>query len=126
MRNYFQPGDKVKYYRKEGIIKQIAYRSLDSNSLEMDPQAMISFDDGTYVWEDISQLQEMNIKEKFILAITPEPKRTFRKAGITNGDDILTEEGQKIFLTWLLHNKFADEFKKDVVEEMLEVKKDAE
>jgi hypothetical protein len=61
----------------------------------------------------------MNIKEKFVLAITPEPKKSFRKVEITNGDDILTEDGQKIFLTWLLHNKFAEEFKKEVVDDML-------
>jgi hypothetical protein len=64
----------------------------------------------------------MNLKEKFVLAIISEPKKSFRKAGITNGDDFLTDEGTKIFLTWLLHNKFADEFKKDVVDGILKEK----
>jgi len=68
----------------------------------------------------------MNLKEKFVLAITPEPQKSFRKAGITDGDDILTEEGTKIFLTWLLHHKFAEEFKKDVVEGILKEKEDKE
>ena len=62
---------------------------------------------------------QMDIKEKFVLALTPEPKKSFRKAGITNGDDLLTDEGQRIFLTWLLHSKYADEFKKDVVDGLL-------
>jgi len=75
------------------------------------------------VGENNSKNKIMNIKEKFILAITPEPKRSFRKAGITNGDDMLTDEGVKIFLTWLLYNKFADEFKKEVVDEMLKEEK---
>ena len=61
----------------------------------------------------------MDLKEKFLLALTTEPKKSFRKTGITNGDDMLTGEGQNIFLTWLLHNKFADEFKKDVVDGLL-------
>mgnify|MGYP001565820297 FL=1 len=66
----------------------------------------------------------MNIKEKFVLAITPEPKKSFRKVGITDGDDILTDEGTRIFLTWLLHNKYAEEFKKDVVDGILEEERD--
>jgi hypothetical protein len=69
----------------------------------------------------------MNNKETFVLALTSEPKKSFRKAGITNGDDLLTEDGEKVFLTWLLHSKFAEEFKKDVVDGLLkeqeEVKK---
>lgn len=60
----------------------------------------------------------MTIKEKFVLALTKEPQKSFRKAGITNGDDLLTEEGGKIFLTWLL-NKNADDFKKEVVDGLL-------
>ena len=62
----------------------------------------------------------MNIKEKFILSLTSEPKKTFRRAGITDGDDLLTDEGQKVFLTWLLHSKFAEEFKKEVADELVE------
>lgn len=61
-----------------------------------------------------------NIKEKFLLALTPEPQKSFRKAGITNGDDMLTEDGSKIFLSWLLQSKYQDEFKKDVVDGLLE------
>jgi hypothetical protein len=69
--------------------------------------------------------QPMNIKESFVLALTSEPKKSFRKAGVTNGDDLLTDEGQKIFLTWLLHSKYADEFKTSAVDGLLanEVKK---
>lgn len=64
----------------------------------------------------------MNLKEKFVLAIMSEPQKSFRKAGITNGDDILTDEGTKIFLTWLLHHKFAEEFKKEIVDGILKEK----
>lgn len=77
-------------------------------------------------WELISSSETislgekiMNIKEKFILALTKEPQKSFRKVGVTDGDDLLTEDGQKVFLSWLLHSKFADEFKKDVVDNML-------
>ena len=63
-----------------------------------------------------------NLKEKFLLAITSEPMKSFRKAGVTNGDDLLTEDGQKIFLSWLL-KKNSDEFKKDVVDGILEDEK---
>lgn len=65
----------------------------------------------------------MNIIEKFKLALKSEPQKSFRKAGITNGDDILTEDGQKIFLSWLLNEKYAADFKKEVVDGLLEDEK---
>ena len=74
------------------------------------------------VEQNKTENKKMDIKEKFILAITAEPKKSFRKAGITNGDDILTEEGIKIFLSWLLHNKFSEDFKKEVVDNFLKDK----
>ncbi len=68
--------------------------------------------------------KNMNIKEAFVLALTPEPQKSFRKAGITNGDDMLTDDGAKIFLTWLLKQK-QDDFKKEVVDGLLkEVKEE--
>lgn len=67
-----------------------------------------------------SKLNHMSLTEKFVLALTSEPKKSFRKANITNGDDILTDEGTKVFLTWLLHTKHAEEFKKDVVDGLIE------
>lgn len=60
----------------------------------------------------------MNLAEKFVLALTPEPQKTFRKVGITNGDDLLTDEGQKVFLSWLL-KKNQEEFKKEVADGLL-------
>ena len=68
----------------------------------------------------------MNLKEKFVLALTEEPQKSFRKSGITDGDDILTEEGTRVFVSWLLHKKYADEFKTEVVEGMLEEKEEEE
>src|SRR6185369_14303435 len=61
----------------------------------------------------------MDIKEKFQLAFKSEPEKSFRKAGVTNGDDYLTDGGQKIFLSWLLKKNGAD-FKKEVVDSLLE------
>lgn len=60
----------------------------------------------------------MNIKEKFLMSIKAEPEKSFRKAEITNGDDMLTSEGQAVFLAWLLQ-KHGAEFKKDVVDDIL-------
>jgi len=65
--------------------------------------------------------KNMNITEKFVLAMTKEPQKSFRKAGITNGDDLLTSDGEKIFLTWLL-TKNADAFKAEVVDDLLKEK----
>jgi len=59
-----------------------------------------------------------NIQEKFVLAFKSEPEKTFRKTGITNGDDILTDDGQKVFLSWLL-KKNQVEFKKEIADDLL-------
>lgn len=56
--------------------------------------------------------------EKAVLAVTPEPQKSFRKAGITNGDGILTDEGAKVFLSFLL-SKYQDEFKTTTVDPIL-------
>lgn len=61
----------------------------------------------------------MGLLDKFALLLKNEPQKSFRKAGITNGDDILTSEGQTLFLTWLL-GKHEGEFLKDVVSPILE------
>lgn len=65
-----------------------------------------------------------NITEKFTLAFKKEPEKSFRLAGITNGDDFLTDDGMKIFLAWLLKSKGA-EFKAEVVDDLLKEDKKA-
>lgn len=67
--------------------------------------------------------EDMKLTEQFALALTPEPYKSFRKAGITDGDNILTDEGMRVFLSYLLKQN-ADNFKKDVVDPMLADKKD--
>ena len=59
------------------------------------------------------------LQEKFALLLTTEPQKSFRKLGITDGNDLLTTEGTRIFLSWLLKEKFAEDFKKDVVDRMI-------
>jgi hypothetical protein len=72
----------------------------------------------------ISEEGCMGLKECFILSLAKEPQKSFWKAGITNGDDLLTDEGAKVFLSWLLHNKFSEDFKKDVVDDLLKDQND--
>lgn len=64
-------------------------------------------------------MKPMTLLEKFALSFTKEPQKTFRKLNITNGNDMLTGEGANIFLTWLLQNKHADEFKKNCLDKMV-------
>lgn len=100
------------YVGKETYIKEIHYNGGTQ-------YASTRPDYGNYYLSNITLIgHNMNIKEKFTLALTPEPQKTFRKLGITNGDNILTEEGSKIFQTWLL-NKNQDAFKKEVCDPML-------
>ena len=59
-----------------------------------------------------------NLLEKFAMLTKSEPEKSFRKAGITNGDDQLTSEGQTVFLSWLL-KQHGDKFKIEVVDPIL-------
>jgi hypothetical protein len=124
----FKIGDKVKIvsindneysypFNRLGLVGKIV------NIVETECPYAISTDDTYYYGEKNLELVEltnknMNIKEQFTLSITPEPQKSFRKVGITNGDNILTDEGLKVFSSWLL-NKHAEEFRIDVVVDML-------
>ncbi len=57
----------------------------------------------------------MSLKETFTTLFLQEPEKSFRKAGVTNGDGFLTEDGQKIFVAWLLQ-KNGSSFKTEVVD----------
>lgn len=59
-----------------------------------------------------------SIKEAFVNLTTPEPLKSFRKAGIVNGDNLPTEEGQAVFLSWLLKKNETD-FNAEVVQPIL-------
>lgn len=65
----------------------------------------------------------MNLKEKLLLAMKPEPEKSFRKLGITNGDDMLTEEGKELYYNWKFQQDKA-QFKTEVVDKLLEEMKD--
>jgi hypothetical protein len=65
----------------------------------------------------------INLKESFVIAFLPEPEKSLRKAGITNGDGILTDEGVKIFLTYMLR-KNATDFVQEIVAPMLAEQKE--
>lgn len=58
-----------------------------------------------------------DVMNSFVMAFLSEPEKSYRKAGITNGDGILTDTGMKIFLTWLLTKN--PEFKAQVVDGLL-------
>jgi hypothetical protein len=66
----------------------------------------------------------MSLKEEFILTLTSEPKKSFRKAGVIDGDNLATDEGMRIFITWLLLKHYADDFKTEVVDDMLKKEKE--
>jgi hypothetical protein len=66
----------------------------------------------------VSNKKSMSIKEKFIISLLPEPEKSFRKAGITNSDGLITADGQTLLMTWLL-NKNKKEFNEEVVQPLL-------
>lgn len=81
------------------------------------------FEDQTWAWEEELKLignnhKNMNIKEKFITSLLPEPEKTFRKLGITDSDGLLTSEGRDIYLSWRLKQDKV-QFNTDVATPML-------
>jgi len=72
---------------------------------------------------NLNNNKPMNIKEKLILLVTPEPEKSRRKVGITDGDDYPTDEGVKAVISWWLKNspdakKFDEEVVKPLTEEI--------
>lgn len=123
----FKTGDRVKV---RGLLSNSGIQALVGRQLTIKEISdyKISFEEDSgryyspfyYDFEFISSTNQttMNIKEKFALAFKSEPEKSFRKAGITNGDDFLTSDGQEIFLGWLLQ-KHGPEFKTEVVDDLL-------
>lgn len=126
MNQDFKKGDKVVRMGDtyKTIYKGGVYEIADLYSPDGTVQFMI-FDanrnqiscDPIYFQKVSTNLNNMSLKEKFATAFKSEPEKTFRKAEITNGDDFLTEDGQNIFLSWLL-KKHGEEFKKEVVDKL--------
>ena len=63
-----------------------------------------------------------SVMEKFKTALLPEPEKTFRKLGITNGDNILTTEGTQLFLNWLFQGN-KEKFNEEIVSKLVEEEK---
>jgi len=59
-----------------------------------------------------------SLKEAFVMAFLGEPEKSFRKAGITNGDGLLNCEGRELFENWLFQQN-KDKFNSDVVQPIL-------
>lgn len=66
-----------------------------------------------------NQIKNMNLREIFSISRLSEPNKSYRKAGITDGDDMLTQDGVAIFLNYLLHGGKIEDFKVEVVDEIL-------
>lgn len=95
-------------------------------SLLYDPSGTLSTD-GTgggchcsSYWELIPNKSFMaSLAHAFKLARTPEPQKSFIKAGITDENGDFTTDGKLLFNAFLLE-KFGGDFKKEVVDPLLE------
>jgi hypothetical protein len=70
------------------------------------------------VTKSTANMTTTTLIQKFKLAITPEPERTFIQKGITNQDGSLTQDGQQLFLAYLLEQN-KEEFKTEVVDKIV-------
>ena len=61
----------------------------------------------------------MNLMQKFILAMKDEPEKTFIKQGIMTEDGVLTDDGKDLYLNWLFQQD-AEDFNTQVVDLILD------
>jgi len=87
-------------------------------SVYIDSTGTTFYDIPADVLKLINNFNDMSLKEEFLISLKKEPEKSFRKAGIIDSNDLITEEGQEIFLTWLLQ-KNGDEFKKEIVDKII-------
>ena len=62
---------------------------------------------------------KMGLLNKLAELVAKEPWKTFKKLGITNGDDLLTNEGRELYIQWKFKQD-ADKFAEEVATPMLE------
>lgn len=135
--NPFKAGDKVvrrpehipgswTSYVRDGKLKNGTTGIYTVKSVSGDRVFFVESTSGDWAAEYFTlanlTLDNMSLLEKAALAFKKEPEKSFRKAGVTNGDDILTDEGTKVFLGFLL-KKHGEEFKKEVVDPILKESK---
>lgn len=132
----FKVGDKIRVKKDANSIKSDSHIYFTDSmhcflgregkiSGVWDCNYCIDIDSDRFYWsekwleliESNNKVTNMNIIQKFALALKAEPQKSYQKAGITDSSDMLTEDGTKIFLTYLL-NKDTD-FKTQVVDELL-------
>jgi hypothetical protein len=71
-----------------------------------------------YTINNQNNFNKMGLTEKFLSSLKKEPEKSFRKAGITNGDDIPTDEGVKLICTMILQKN------EEVRKELIKIAKD--
>ena len=130
----FKIGDKVKVVRHKnncyyseigetGVVTNVGYfDDVYPIQIRLEKKNSKGLYEEKFAEEDLELIttntNNMNTLDKFALLFKSEPEKSFRKAGITNSDDMLTDDGQKIFLSWLM-KKNGDAFKTEVVDPLL-------
>jgi hypothetical protein len=143
----YREGDFEALYRVlSGLVKEFPTVSIKVNGISITPYKS---DSVHYASDSVSRVEKLyefeyskdelvgiinskkktmtNLFEKAATMLMSEPAKTFKKAGITSsdGEQVFTDQGQELFLQFLL-NKFGDEFKKEIVDKIIaEDKKDS-
>jgi len=115
-----------KNYDPESHPKNFAYEILDEDKYEVNRCGYCFTHKDLKPIDQINQPNQTimsNLAEKFVTVFKSEPEKSFRKAGVTNGDDQLTTDGQTVFLSWLL-KKHGNDFKTEVIDPILEDQKE--
>ena len=102
------------------------YEILDINKKKLDYcAACLTSEERAHTLEKVNGLMGKLSKsmttmiEAWKLSRKPEPQKTFIKAGVTEENGDFTSEGKLLFNAFLLE-KYGDEFKKEVVDPLLE------
>lgn len=120
----FKKGDIVRTNKtcgdaKPGVNYTIGYRQGGTTPyIYIDSREVCSCTEDWILISKANSLTQTNMLEKFKQSLLKEPQKSFRKAGITNGDNMLTSDGNAIFMSYLLE-KFGADFKTEVVDPLL-------
>lgn len=135
----FKVGDKVRIKQIESgyntgtvlfVDDMLRYCGLETTIRQINGYGiLLDCDGGKWNWvKEWLELvdnknKNMSLKEKFASVFLKEPEKSFRKAGVTDSDGVLTSEGQNVFLSFLL-KKNGDAFKSEIIDPILAEEKE--
>lgn len=121
----FKVGDKVKvvgipyYDGMYGIVSRVSGQNAYIGTICFAPSNLQK------VTKFSTKGSSGSLLDMFKASFKKEPEKSFNKAGVTDAEDMLTDEGNALFINWFF-KKNQDAFKKEVVDPIIEEMKNSD